>query len=87
MRDGALLSLHLLNTAFQIRPWDKFDLLHTRNEEWRVREQIIHLFEGTFGCLREEAIEKYRIRQVAHLRIESVRYDSSGSFVLTMKTM
>jgi hypothetical protein len=68
MGDGSLLHFDLSNTVLQFATLPLF-LAHARNKEWRMSEQVVHLFERTFGSLRKETVEEDCIGKVANLWI------------------
>lgn len=73
VRDGPLLGLDLCNAALNVGT-GPVALVHARNEDRGVGEEIVHLLERTFCGLRKEAVEEDSVREVAYLQYLLVLY-------------
>lgn len=67
MRNGTPLGFNFFYTTLQVLTRSPVALVHARHKEWRVREEVFHLLQRTFGSLRKEAVEEDCVGQVADL--------------------
>lgn len=66
VRDRSLLGLDLFDSALEIGR-APFALIHARNEDGSVCEEILHLLKRALGGLRQEAVEEDGVGQVTDL--------------------
>jgi hypothetical protein len=67
MVDGALLGLDFLGATLDVG--GEILSLHAGDKQRGVGEEVVHLFEGTPGCLGQEAVEEESVGEVANLEI------------------
>jgi hypothetical protein len=66
MTSKSLLGLDLFDTTIDIESCE-VDVLHSRNEQGRVGEEVVHFFEGAFLGLGEHSPEEDGVGEVADL--------------------
>lgn len=66
--DGSLLGLDFRNTTLDVGSLP-VALVHARNEVRSVREEVVHLLQGTLRSFRQEGVEENGVGQVANLEI------------------